>query len=246
MASSPRTRGHVHMDSVSSASSSSSGILRNAGARSPSVPTLAGSPSPSASPNGLQKPFYPVVVTTSVVDGSGGRHVNTGRDSSSSLENGGRASAASNVNASTSNHGSFVAPPRGPSRSATSMSRKTGSSREKVSRRIIPSKAGSWTHEMVSLAVAFCLLGAVIGILAWFDQRSLPTWPYAITLNALIALLATLTNASLALPISSAISQMKWVRYRTGAWPLYDMEVFDEASRGTTGAAAMLFRRRGG
>jgi hypothetical protein len=114
---------------------------------------------------------------------------------------------------------------------------------------IIPaklSKAESWTYEIVSLVVAVGAVGAIIGLLKTYEDRPLPSWPYDITINAVIALLATIANASLALPLSSGISQMKWIRFKTRKAPLSDMELFDDASRGTIGAAVMLGRFRGG
>lgn len=131
----------------------------------------------------------------------------------------------------------------------------SSSTREKPGRRsrtllprvpVLPSKTGSWFWEIVSLALALVALGSIVGVLASFDGKPLPDWPYAITLNALVALLATVAHASLVLPLSSAISQLKWIRFRTGRWPLSDLELFDEASRGPSGSFLLLWKRRGG
>lgn len=108
------------------------------------------------------------------------------------------------------------------------------------------SSGGTWTFEIISLLVAVCAVGAIIGVLAAYEDRPLPSWPYSITINALIALLATIANASLALPLSSGLSQLKWVRFKTRRAPLSDMEMFDDASRGTLGAAHLLLKFRGG
>ncbi|GME48376.1 putative acid phosphatase protein [Neofusicoccum parvum] len=108
------------------------------------------------------------------------------------------------------------------------------------------SKSGSWTFEIVSVLFAVASVAAIIGVLARFDGKPLPSWPYDITLNAMIALLATIANASMAVPLSSGLSQLKWIRFKTGRAPLADMEIFDEASRGTLGALKMLVKLRGG
>ena len=108
------------------------------------------------------------------------------------------------------------------------------------------SHSGSWVFEIVSLLISAAAVAGIIGLLAHFDGRSLPTWPLNITLNTLIALLATLANANLAIPLQSGLSQLKWVRFKAGRAPLTDMEAFDDASRGTWGAMKLLVKARGG
>lgn len=108
------------------------------------------------------------------------------------------------------------------------------------------SKSTSWAMEIVSLLIATGAMIAMIVLLAQYDDHPLPEWPHEITFNTMIALLATLMVAALAVPSSSALSQLKWIRFMTGAAPLSDMEVFDEASRGSWGAALLLVKLRGG
>ena len=105
---------------------------------------------------------------------------------------------------------------------------------------------GSWTFEIVSLLVSTIAVGGIIGVLAYFEGRPLPEWPLNITLNSLIALLATIANASLAIPLQNGLSQLKWIRFKAGPAPLTDMEAFDDASRGTWGAIKLLAKTRGG
>lgn len=108
------------------------------------------------------------------------------------------------------------------------------------------SKTGSWTFEIISLLIAAASVGAIVGVLGHFDHRAIPDWPLDITLSALIALLATLANANLAVPLQSGLSQLKWVRFKAGRAPLTDIEDFDDASRGTWGAIKLLAKARGG
>ena len=108
------------------------------------------------------------------------------------------------------------------------------------------SKSGSWVFEIVSFSVSAAAVASIIGVLAHFNGRSLPTWPLNITLNTLIALLATIANANLAIPLQSGLSQLKWIRFKATCTPLSDMEIFDDASRGTWGAVKLLVKARGG
>ena len=100
--------------------------------------------------------------------------------------------------------------------------------------------------EIVTLLVGFAAVASIIGVIARFNGRALPEWPYQITLNALIALLATVANATMSITLSSGISQSKWIRFKQANKPLSDVEVFDEASRGSWGALKLLVKRRGG
>ena len=108
------------------------------------------------------------------------------------------------------------------------------------------SENGSWVFEIVSLLASFLAVAGIAILLAHFDGQPLPEWPLNITLNTLVALLATLANANLAIPIQSGLSQLKWIRFKSGRTPLSDIEVFDDASRGTWGSILLLVKLRGG
>ncbi|RDW60272.1 hypothetical protein BP5796_11878 [Coleophoma crateriformis] len=105
---------------------------------------------------------------------------------------------------------------------------------------------GSWFREIACLLVGGASVISIIVVLAVFSDSPLPDWPLSITLNTLIALLVALANAALAVPLSSGFSQLKWVWFKQRPAPLGDMELFDEASRGSWGAARLLGNARGG
>ncbi|KAK1977881.1 hypothetical protein LZ30DRAFT_600329 [Colletotrichum cereale] len=107
------------------------------------------------------------------------------------------------------------------------------------------SPSGSWTFEIVSLFVAILATAAIICVLGVYDGKPLVSWHFQITINAVIALLATVATATMAVVLSSGISQLKWIHFLRRR-PLSDMEVFDDASRGTWGALMMLIKLRGG
>lgn len=108
------------------------------------------------------------------------------------------------------------------------------------------SGGGSWTLEIVTILFAFGAVGGIMGVLARFENRPLPDWPYYITLNALIALLAAVALATMSVSLQNGISQLKWIRFKESRAPLADMETFDEASRGSWGALKLLATARGG
>jgi hypothetical protein len=119
-----------------------------------------------------------------------------------------------------------------------------GKSEKRNSRVLSPH--GTWTFEILALAVAIGAVAAIIGVVFRYNGRALPDWPHDITLNALIALLATFANATISVCLASGISQAKWIRFKQGAAPLSDVEIFDEASRGTWGSLKLLVTARGG
>ena len=105
---------------------------------------------------------------------------------------------------------------------------------------------GSWLLEIISLLASVSATVAIIGVLAHFNGQSLPHWPEQITLNTLVALLSALATASIAAPLSSGLSQLKWIRFKGAHRPLTDMVLFDDASRGFYGAIKLLIFGRGG
>lgn len=105
---------------------------------------------------------------------------------------------------------------------------------------------GSWTLEILSLLASISAIAAIVGVLAHFNGQSLPHWPEQITLNTLVALLSALATASIAAPLSSGLSQLKWIHFKGAHRPLTDMVLFDDASRGVYGAIKLLIFSRGG
>lgn len=105
---------------------------------------------------------------------------------------------------------------------------------------------GSWRLEIISLIASVLSIATIIGVLFHFDGQALPDWPNGISLNTLIALLTAIANATLAAPLSSGLSQMKWIHFKQERQPLTDMELFDDASRGVYGSMKLLIFGRGG
>jgi hypothetical protein len=122
--------------------------------------------------------------------------------------------------------------------SETSSQRSNGKARS--------SHARSWAFEMMAIVVALGAVASIIGVVFKYNGRALPDWPHDITLNALIALLATCANATMSVCLSSGISQAKWIRFKQTPTPLSDIEAFDEASRGSWGALKLLVTAKGG
>ncbi|KAL5389328.1 hypothetical protein PMIN02_007408 [Paraphaeosphaeria minitans] len=83
-------------------------------------------------------------------------------------------------------------------------------------------------------------------MLFFYREQRIPKWPLGLTLNAYISVLAKIASASLLLPVSEAIGQLKWSWFHKGkSKKMWDFEIFDNASRGPWGSLLLLVRTKG-
>lgn len=111
-----------------------------------------------------------------------------------------------------------------------------------------------WWPEILAALCAIAALAGIIWVARSYRGRSIEAvgLPSGLSINGLIALLATVTRAALLIPVASALSQEVWLwlsvaRHRSTRWgELRDFEISDEASRGAWGSLLLLrhFRRR--
>lgn len=97
-----------------------------------------------------------------------------------------------------------------------------------------------WFMELLSFLVSLLSIIAIIIILRVYDNKPSSEWPQSISLNSLLAIFITLAQAGLILPVSEAISQLKWVWFKEDERPLIDFETFDQASRSPLGGIKLL------
>jgi hypothetical protein len=97
-----------------------------------------------------------------------------------------------------------------------------------------------WGWEILSSLCTLTTFAAIVAVLWTMDGRPLSQWQYRLSLNATIALLATLCTATMMHNVSASISQQKWVCFQKRARPLEYLELFDEASRGPFGSFVFL------
>lgn len=109
-------------------------------------------------------------------------------------------------------------------------------------RRSFASRSGSWWWwEIGSVILSLCCSAAIVTILASIHGKSLSSWAFLISPNALISVFATVSKATLMLSVAACISQMKWLHFRLNN-QLNDLQIFDDASRGPYGALGLLTR----
>ena len=99
----------------------------------------------------------------------------------------------------------------------------------------------SWLAEALSCCGAVVCLGAIVITLSMHQGKTLPQWPLNISINALLAVFTAILKATLALPLTEGISQLKWQWFSQHPQTLIDLDRFDSASRGAWGSSWFLF-----
>jgi hypothetical protein len=125
-----------------------------------------------------------------------------------------------------------------------------------------------WIWEILAVILSIAATAAIIIILAVYDGHPLPSWPYQITLNAIISVLSTIakvspleeddnpapllgvvltnsTQVSMLFAIMECIGQSKWMLFRQGQHDLLDFHSIDGASRGPWDSLILLYRIKG-
>ncbi|KAL1648748.1 hypothetical protein SLS58_001926 [Diplodia intermedia] len=81
-------------------------------------------------------------------------------------------------------------------------------------------------------------------VLKMHDHKILPDWPFNISINAFVSVLSIVSRATLMVPLTGCIGQLKWLWIKRER-PLADLQFFDEASRGPWGALKLFHRTKG-
>jgi hypothetical protein len=95
--------------------------------------------------------------------------------------------------------------------------------------------AFGWKRDALSFQFA-----SIIAVLSMWQDQPLSKWPLPVSINVIISILSAIFKASLILPVSEGISQLKWIWFASGRRPLSDLDVFDRASRGSWGSFRLL------
>lgn len=111
---------------------------------------------------------------------------------------------------------------------------------ENALRRVIE----GWWQEMLCCLISVVALVILTIILKKFNSQPLPDWPSGITLNTVLACIATICRSALLVPVTEGLAQAKWVWFKQPR-PLKDFEAFDKASRGLSGSLSLLSHTKG-
>jgi hypothetical protein len=98
-----------------------------------------------------------------------------------------------------------------------------------------------WLFELVNWLVSAACIGALVGIYISISAKKMAESERLLTITSLLGKVA---SASLIVPTSEALGQLKWQWFQQSK-AMWDFEVFDKASRGAWGATLLLFRTKG-
>ncbi|KAG2415018.1 hypothetical protein HFD88_006208 [Aspergillus terreus] len=97
--------------------------------------------------------------------------------------------------------------------------------------------------EIFSITFSTLCLLAIVGIIRFYDQKKMPSFPHGLTLNATVSILATCSKSALLCMIGTSVGQLKWLWFSgRRERPLYDLQSFDDATRGPWGSMMLLMR----
>jgi hypothetical protein len=103
-----------------------------------------------------------------------------------------------------------------------------------------------WLFELASLALGTGATTAIVVILLHYQNKPAPqlnsVMGVKITLNTIIAILATVSRASVLLPVAECICQQKWAWFSGSARPVTELDVFDQGSRGAFGSVVLIWK----
>ncbi|KAF5985307.1 hypothetical protein FBULB1_2965 [Fusarium bulbicola] len=101
-----------------------------------------------------------------------------------------------------------------------------------------------WSLELGLLLLAAGLLGSILAILGAYNTDELPDWNgktgAVVTLNALIAVIATIFRAIISFVALEVLAQLKWDWIAKTFRPVGDVQRYDDASRGAWGSLMLL------
>lgn len=105
-----------------------------------------------------------------------------------------------------------------------------------------------WIFELAASIVSLSCFCTLVAVLATSSNKTQSLWFNGwLTLNGLVALLATFIKASMAVALAAALGQLKWNRVskfsiqgRKGR-RIEEFDAFDQASRGPYGSLKLLF-----
>jgi hypothetical protein len=103
----------------------------------------------------------------------------------------------------------------------------------------------AWIEELVWCLLIVVIFIVLVVVLSRYDNKHMPNWPMGLTLNTLVAFLATVCRAMTLVPIIEGVSQLKWNWFATKQRSLRELYLFDQASRGPLGALRLLPKTRG-
>lgn len=99
----------------------------------------------------------------------------------------------------------------------------------------------NWRYEVLSWLMG-CLAITVWTYGVWtYSQKPVDSWSHYFSPSSVTSALSTIAQSFLLVSVSNCISQLKWSWVKEDGRPKYDIQIFDEASRGTRGCLSLCW-----
>ena len=102
----------------------------------------------------------------------------------------------------------------------------------------------AWKWELLAAVFSISCMAAVVAILAIIQDKPLDHWRFPIQPNSMVSIFSTLSNFALLLGVREGLSQLKWIYFQKKRHRLFDLQIFDDASRGPIGSLRLLWMLR--
>lgn len=99
----------------------------------------------------------------------------------------------------------------------------------------------SWSLEILAVFVSTLSMISIVIVLARVNRKPITAWTFIFPLNAVVAILGTVSRTTLAFALSACIGQQKWNWLRRRPDSVVAFGRFDEASRGPWGGTRLFF-----
>jgi hypothetical protein len=110
--------------------------------------------------------------------------------------------------------------------------------------RAAPPSPWEWWWELLSMAFSIACMVGIVVVLLVFQDRPQTDWRGGwLSITGTIAILSTGAKSAAALAVGAALSQYKWLHFRTAPRKLTDLDLLEEASRGPLGSLTLLAKR---
>ncbi|KAF5560152.1 hypothetical protein FNAPI_4320 [Fusarium napiforme] len=99
-----------------------------------------------------------------------------------------------------------------------------------------------WGLELLTSFTTLVLFAGMVAIFCSMRDKPYSEWPLSISISTTIAILSTGCTAAMMHNVSAFIGQLKWLYFKQSSRSVYNIERFDEASRGPLGAMLLIFK----
>ena len=97
-----------------------------------------------------------------------------------------------------------------------------------------------WLWEIIASIVSIIFLASIFIVFYHYDNQPLDNWSLTWRFTSVVSFITTIAQISMLIPITAGISQLKWLWYNE-KHSLADIEKFDQAARGPSGAVFLIF-----